>query len=232
MDRYKTGEWSIECNQGPSSMLSGLTTYENSFISFQNHRAGVSYEFHTYEALELINRSEQEKFLHGSSEIPGNSISYINPIDEIFCCSTYKGRVKPIRLYANISIQESHNEIPFDRLGSNFPILWSSEIELFSKNCAAEKCCFNVKARAMQSCFYALARMSVVVNNSFVRVLDTRVFHGFETDFILRNYTVRQSSFQEICREGVESSLNQIKVGEDVVRVLRPVFAFTDRISL
>ena len=122
MDRYVAGDWLVECNEGTKNTTADLTVYDNSFISFQNRKSGISYEFHTYEALELTNKLTQEELFYRSGEIQGNSVSYYNPNDESFCTS-YKGRVKPIHLHGEIKIQPSTEVIPFERLGSNFPIL-------------------------------------------------------------------------------------------------------------
>ena len=233
MDRYKIGEWSIECNQGPGSIVSDLTIFDNSFISFQNHKSGISYEFHTYEALQLLQKPNQEEFLHRSGEILGTSVSYAVPEEGDISCSSYKGFVKPNRLYGVVRIQESTETIPFERLGPSNPILWSTELELFKKNTASEKSNFSVKARVMPDCFYSLARMSVVVNRRFVRVLDTRIFHEFESNIIIRNHTVKQCSFDEIYMKGFALSFsNNMRLDEELIRALNPVLAFTDQIII
>lgn len=50
----------------------------------------------------------------------------------------------------------------------------------------------------MPSSFFVLLRFYLRVDNVMVRLNDTRVFHDFETNYLLREYTNRECGFQEV----------------------------------
>jgi TIP41-like family len=228
MDRYSIKEWYIESNEGTKSIKSDLTIYENSFLSIQNHEAGLSYEFHTYEALELTSPSTQLSMLSTSGEILGNSVNYLNPTDEPWCCSSYKGRIKPIHRHGTPVITPSTKLIPFDRLTSINPILWSSQLTFFIKSTPIEKSIFTVKFRLMQDCFYCLARMVVYARDDFIRILDTRVFKSFDQAFTVRHFSAKQSSIEELRYKNVV--VNYLDINQLTYCSLNTVLEFNDEI--
>lgn len=50
----------------------------------------------------------------------------------------------------------------------------------------------------MPTSFFILLRYFLRVDNVMVRVNDTRLFHDFNTDYVLREYTNRESGFREL----------------------------------
>ena len=123
MDRFVAEDWLIESNQGPKLSNSDIEIYDNTFLTLQNHKSGISLEFHTYEALELLKIPLQQQFFYTTGEIQTQHINYINPTSEASCCTSYKGRIKPIHLHGTINIQPSTFSIPFDQLSPSYPIL-------------------------------------------------------------------------------------------------------------
>jgi len=60
--------------------------------------------------------------------------------------------------------------------------------------------------RIMNDCWYVLLRSYVRVDGVRVRVLDTRIFHDFSTRVILREFTHRETSFDELRQLGFSPS--------------------------
>eukprot|EP00052_Salpingoeca_macrocollata_P025669 m.233938 g.233938 ORF g.233938 m.233938 type:complete len:286 (-) comp22464_c1_seq3:38-895(-) len=56
----------------------------------------------------------------------------------------------------------------------------------------------NVRIRVMPSCFFILQRLFVRVDRVLVRVHDTRVYHRFGSDHILREFSRRELSTAEL----------------------------------
>lgn len=52
--------------------------------------------------------------------------------------------------------------------------------------------------RVMPSSFFVLLRFFLRVDNVMVRINDTRVFHDFKTDYVLREYTNRECGVKEL----------------------------------
>mgnify|MGYP000984645007 CR=1 FL=1 len=53
-----------------------------------------------------------------------------------------------------------------------------------------------VKFRVMADCFYVLLRFYLRVDGVRVRILDTRIFHSFDTNYIIREFTHRESNYE------------------------------------
>ena len=52
--------------------------------------------------------------------------------------------------------------------------------------------------RVMNDCWYVLLRSYVRVDGVKVRIMDTRLFHDFSTRCILREFTHREASYDEL----------------------------------
>lgn len=50
----------------------------------------------------------------------------------------------------------------------------------------------------MKSYFFILLRFFLRVDNVVVRILDNRIFHDYSTNYMLREYTHKQSSIKDI----------------------------------
>jgi type 2A phosphatase activator TIP41 len=54
----------------------------------------------------------------------------------------------------------------------------------------------------MQDCYFGLLRYYLRVDNVIVRIIDTRIFHSFEDGYILREFSVRENSYEELIKKG------------------------------
>lgn len=50
----------------------------------------------------------------------------------------------------------------------------------------------------MKDCFYVLHRYYLRVDEVVVRILDTRIFHSFDTNFLLREFQYKESTFNAL----------------------------------
>lgn len=88
-------------------------------------------------------------------------------------------------------------------LGPDNPILHYAEITLFEDEFADRGCSkANVRFRAMKDCFFLLMRSYIRIDLELVRILDTRIYHEYGSDLILRDFTWKESSYDELKLKG------------------------------
>lgn len=100
---------------------------------------------------------------------------------------------------SNITVERTEEEIPVHRLTPENPIQHYMEVELFEDeldDCGHTSC--KVRFRIMKDCFYALVRYYLRVDGVIVRILDTRIFHDFSTNYIIREFWYKQSTYDEL----------------------------------
>ena len=232
MDRFSIDEWQFECNQAEACRDSGFNVCNNSFLSIQNQRAGIAYEFHTYEALQLIDPMAQSVALASQNTIQPHCAKYCKPLEEVSSCSSYIGQVKLAYRHGSIAIEDTQDCIPVEKLKKNDPILWFTEINLFSKNSLQEKADYSIKVRVMPSLFYCLAKMTLYLNRKTVRSLETRVFHEYGSDNILRVFSVKENSVSELNDKGVPMQFNGNAVHDETLKELDCVRESCDKIMV
>jgi len=98
------------------------------------------------------------------------------------------------------SIQEGSNDrIDFDRLTRKDKILWFKEIDLFEDELADHGTAgCSVKIRVMETCFFVLLRYFLRIDNVFVRFYDTRYYHEFGKDFVVRERTINEANIPDL----------------------------------
>eukprot|EP01121_Diplochlamys_sp_Union-15-3_P013713 TRINITY_DN4294_c0_g1_i1.p1 TRINITY_DN4294_c0_g1~~TRINITY_DN4294_c0_g1_i1.p1 ORF type:complete len:309 (+),score=43.06 TRINITY_DN4294_c0_g1_i1:78-929(+) len=95
--------------------------------------------------------------------------------------------------------EASTDVINYDRLKKQDPILAFSEIHLFEDELGDNgEAQLSVKFRVMNDYFYGLVRYYLRVDGVLFRIHDTRIFHDFDTDYILRETQHREDSFDKV----------------------------------
>lgn len=56
----------------------------------------------------------------------------------------------------------------------------------------------NVRFRVMNDCFFLLLRSYTRVDHVTVRILDTRLYHEFGTNTIIRDFTHKEHTYKEL----------------------------------
>ena len=54
----------------------------------------------------------------------------------------------------------------------------------------------------MDDCFFGLLRSYLRVDNVIVRIIDTRIFHSFGDNYILREFLVRENTVEDLQQKG------------------------------
>ena len=88
-------------------------------------------------------------------------------------------------------------------MGKDNPILYYDEVPLFEDeldDSGGAKS--SVRFRAMKDCFYALVRFYLRVDGVMVRIFDTRIFHSFGDNYILREFQYKEGTYAELKSAG------------------------------
>mmetsp|Transcript_21995 Transcript_21995/g.24435 ORF Transcript_21995/g.24435 Transcript_21995/m.24435 type:complete len:332 (+) Transcript_21995:19-1014(+) len=135
-----------------------------------------------------------------------------------------------------ISIERTEEEIPVHRLTPENPILHYMEIDMFEDE--LEDCgqmSSKVRFRIMKDCFYALVRFYLRVDGVLVRILDTRIFHDFSTDYIIREFWHKEATYDELKAKNFDLSSEwglDPNQADRVFNTLDLKFRVKDKVSL
>lgn len=141
--------------------------------------------------------------------IENTEIKVLEKISDCFYSSPYKGTVRvgsqepPAKVY----LEATPEDIPISNLKENNPIIWANMIPLWEDELGdngISTCEF--RFRVMNDCFFGLLRHYLRVDDVLVRIYDTRIYHEFEKNYILREFTVREDSYDGIKSQGFQFS--------------------------
>lgn len=97
----------------------------------------------------------------------------------------------------------TNDKIPVERLTPENPVLKYWEIPLFDDELNDNGLSMgNFRIRIMKDCFFGLLRSYLRVDNVLVRIVDTRIFHDFKTNHILRDFQVKENTYPELKSKG------------------------------
>lgn len=117
----------------------------------------------------------------------------IHPFDWTFT-TDYMGT-----LLGNIKIEETTKRIDIEKLKVRDKIMFYADIALFEDELHDCGCStLNVKIRVMPSYFFVLVRFYMRVDDVIVRINDSRYFHEAGSDYILREFTSRESQISQL----------------------------------
>lgn len=139
--------------------------------------------------------------------------------------SPYKGTIKPLSDISeelgleihipetdasveNIEFKASLNyesklELPLEKLGVENQINHYGEIILYEDELSDKGFSkANVRFRIMDDCFFVLLRSYIRVDHVAVRLLDTRIFHEFGSNVLFRDFSYKESTYNELKKKG------------------------------
>lgn len=162
------------------------------------HSNGSYIQFIPLEALKLVNAHEDlvhvstsADWLAARKDSPHlNKI--VHPYDWTFT-TEYKGTL------SDIACEPTDLKINYEKLKIQEKILFFDEVVLFEDELDDNGCTkLSVKLRVMPSGFFVLLRFYLRVDNTLIRVYDTRLYLEIENDFILREYSEREQAVEKL----------------------------------
>jgi len=103
----------------------------------------------------------------------------------------------------NIKRELTDESIPIERLIPPNPVIKFWDIPLYDDELNDNGITIaNFRFRTMQDCFFGLLRNYQRIDNVCVRMIDTRIFHSYGSDYILRDFQVKEASYDELKKKG------------------------------
>lgn len=164
--------------------------------------------------------------MHGSDTWDQKDFTLVKDYQPIECTldwtfsSPFKGTVSklspdlfdvelPQSLFAEIgqsSPKLTHTnaeDIPLDRLGVNNPILYYGQTTLYEDELGDKGFSkANVRFRVMKDSFFVLLRSYVRIDHVCVRIYDTRIYHEFGTNKLIRDFSHLEATYASLELEG------------------------------
>ncbi|CAH1159651.1 unnamed protein product [Phaedon cochleariae] len=164
-----------------------------------SHLSGVSIEFNALGALKMVCNGKEHQIKVACSDTwkesraPENLTEKLKPFDWTFS-SDYRGTISD-----ETKVSPTEERIDIEKLKEKEKILFYQELMLYEDELhdnGISSC--NIKIRVMPSSFFVLLRHFLRVDNVMVRINDTRLFHDFSTDYVLREYTNKECGVKEL----------------------------------
>lgn len=199
-----------------------------SFCNFEKLNSTFKENFDKTQDIDTINviptelKIKQAEFWKNKKISENAEIKVLEKISDWTYSSPYKGSIKSLKSKEakedlksemenlsvdskekNIYLEKTDEEIPLHNLTAANPIKWFNEFLLFEDelgDCGLSQSTF--RFRTMDDCFFGLLRSYLRVDDVCVRIYDTRIYHEFGKNFILREFSVRENSFEEIKKKG------------------------------
>ncbi|KAF9351922.1 hypothetical protein BGX26_010157 [Mortierella sp. AD094] len=180
--------------------------FGNNFLSIE-HKSGFKLEFKALPALAMVDQSSKssdlikvsyarEWFDQRSMVNQEHITDVVKPYDWTYT-TKYNGTV--LSNQPHMQFEETTNEsIDIEQLKRPDPILFYDENILFEDELADNgTAVLTTKMRVMPSCFLILLRFFLRVDDVLFRIHDTRIYHRFGTDSVIRECSTRESSYRD-----------------------------------
>ena len=100
-------------------------------------------------------------------------------------------------------VEVTEQSIPYEKLGPEHPIKHSAQLFLFETDLDdCGYCMQQVRYRVMENAFFVLLRFYLRVDGVRVRLIDTRIYHEFGSNEILREFKHLESDFDMLKMQG------------------------------
>ncbi|KAG0216071.1 hypothetical protein BGX28_005966 [Mortierella sp. GBA30] len=180
--------------------------FGNNFLSIE-HTSGFKLEFKALPALAMVDQSSKssdlikvsyarEWFDKRSMANQEHITDVVKPYDW-----TYATKYNGTNLSKSNQMQfvtTTEEAIDIEQLKRPDPILFYDENILFEDELADNgTAVLTTKVRVMPSCFFILLRFFLRVDDVLFRIYDTRIYHQFGTNSILRECSSRENSYRE-----------------------------------
>ncbi|XP_050307792.1 TIP41-like protein isoform X1 [Anthonomus grandis grandis] len=163
-----------------------------------SHPSGGKIEFNTLDALKSVENGKLPIQVACSEEWKESRLAEhleekIKPFDWTFS-TNYKGT-----LSEDAVVEPTEETIDMEMLKRKEKILFYNEMMLYEDELHDNGISsLTVKIRVMPSSFFILQRFFLRVDGVLVRINDTRVFHDFTKDFVIREFTNKECAVKDI----------------------------------
>ncbi|KAM3081148.1 Tap42 interacting protein [Clarireedia jacksonii] len=176
--------------------------FGDNLVAIEHLASGWRMEFNAYDALDRVDKTDKnmlqvaysrewsrsrEKAHEGIKEI-------VKPFDWSYT-TDYKGTITNGKLFST----ENAEPIPIALLKRPDPILFFEEVVLYESELDDNGISvFSCKVRVMPDRMLLLCRLFMRLDNVLVRIRDTRIYVDFNTNNVIRDYTEREDTFDNV----------------------------------
>ncbi|CAK9815354.1 TIP41-like protein [Anthophora quadrimaculata] len=172
--------------------------FPNNILTLK-HQNGATLQFNALDALKTVSNGKinvqlacAEAWKESRSESTEYLEEKVKPFDWTFT-TTYTGTI------SNFEVQETNERIDVDKLRRRDKILFYHDITMFEDELHDNGIAVcSVKIRVMPTSFFILLRYFLRIDGVMLRINDTRIYHEFGQDYLLREYTSREAKVEEI----------------------------------
>ncbi|GAO48814.1 TIP41-domain-containing protein [Saitoella complicata NRRL Y-17804] len=168
------------------------------------HASGWAIKFDALDALDMVDKTGEtmlkvaysQEWNQSRDTSSGDIKDVVKPYDWTYTTS-YKGTV----VEGSQPFSATSDNIPLDKLKQPDPILFYDEADLYEDELHDNGASLlNVRVRVMPQRMLLLARLFMRLDGVVCRIRDTRVYVDFETDDVLREYTAKEGSYDDVKR--------------------------------
>lgn len=208
--------------------------FGNNHVRLVNEKTGASIEFNALDALDSLDpvsnlkvsyhkewlssrtssSSENDSLVASEKAAKDNAgkdlkhltdLESLKPYDWTYS-PNYKGTVK------NLTLTETDEIIPIERLMKHDPILFFDESVLFEDELGDNGISvLSTKIRVMPTCLLLLARFFLRIDNVIFRVRDVRVYIDLELNLVLREYKQQEEAYDSLLKQINTRNTNDAK---------------------
>jgi len=172
--------------------------FPNNVLSLM-HQNGASLQFNALDALKYVSNGKinvqlacAEAWKESRSESSEYLEEKIKPFDWTFT-TNYTGTI------SGFKVEETNERIDMDKLKQRDKIMFYHDLTLFEDELHDNGIAVDsVKIRVMPSSFFILLRYFLRIDNVMLRINDTRIYHEFGKNYLLREFTSREAKVQDI----------------------------------
>lgn len=183
--------------------------FGDNLVAITHMPSGWTINFNTPDALDAVDKTDKhmlkvayardwESTREGTTQ---KIKEVVKPYDWSYS-TTYAGTLQTPPDSAKLpELQPTSKSIPLELLKRRDPILFFDEVVLFESELDDNGISiYSAKLRVHEQRMLLLCRLFMRLDNVIVRIRDTRVYVDFETDELIREYTVKESSFADVKR--------------------------------
>ncbi|KJZ78948.1 hypothetical protein HIM_01721 [Hirsutella minnesotensis 3608] len=176
--------------------------FGDNLVEVTHAPSGWSMSFNTPDALDAVDKTDRHMLKvayardwESTREGTTHKIKeVVKPYDWSYS-TTYRGTV-PAPAPA---FRPTDKQIPIELLKRRDPILFFDEVVLYESELDDNGISiYTVKLRVHDRRMLLLCRLFMRLDNVVVRIRDTRVYIDFETDEVIRDYTAKEASFEDV----------------------------------
>ncbi|KAK2741942.1 hypothetical protein CKAH01_01369 [Colletotrichum kahawae] len=199
--------------------------FGDNLVSITHVPTGWSISFNAYDALDGVDKTDKKmlkvayaKDWSSSREKTSAGIKeVVKPYDWSYS-TEYRGTLAQDGAGGKKLEDTQTKQIPLELLKRRDPILFFDEVVLFESELDDNGISIvSVKLRVHEKRMLLLCRLFMRLDNVIVRIRDTRVYVDFETDEVIREYTAKEASFENVKR----SLFMEGRLPDDIVIALR-----------